>query len=116
MAQLAVQIQPKPYVVKELEIDGRRPFAEWFRRLKDKEAKAAILGRLARIAEYGNFGDYRSLGEGIFELRVHRGPGYRVYFGLEHGQIVLLLLGGDKSSQERDVTKAKKLWERYAEE
>lgn len=111
-----VQVQPRPYLVKELEIDGRKPFTEWFRRLKDKEVKAVILGRLDRIAEYGNFGDSRSLGDEVFELRIHRGPGYRIYFGLERSQVILLLLGGDKSSQDRDVAKAKKLWKRYKQE
>ena len=110
-----MQVQAQPHVVRELEIDGRKPFSGWFRRLKDKEAKAAILGRLDRIAEYGNFGEYRYLGDHVFELKTHRGPGYRIYFGLEEGQVVLLLVGGDKASHDRDIAKAKKLWKRYKE-
>jgi len=111
-----VRIQPQPYVVKELEIDGRKPFSDWFRRLKDKHAKASILGRLDRIAEYGNFGDHRYLGDEVFELRIHSGPGYRIYFGVEHNQVLLLVLGGDKSGQDRDIDRAKKLWRRYQQE
>lgn len=111
-----VRIQSGPHVVKELAIGGSRPFSEWFRRLKDKEAKAAILGRLDRIAEFGNFGDYRYLGDAVFELRIQTGPGYRIYFGLEQNQVVLLVLGGDKSTQSRDIAKAKKLWDQYPRE
>lgn len=108
-----MQIKPKPYEVKELEIDGQKSFSDWFLRLKDGGAKAAILGRLDRIIEYGSFGDYRALGNEVFELRIHRGPGYRIYFGLEQDKIVLLILGGSKSSQDRDIAKAKRLWKRY---
>jgi len=111
-----VQIRPQPYAIKELEIDGQKSFSAWFRRLKDKQAKAAILGRLDRIVEYGNFGDYRYLSDEVFELKIQRGPGYRIYFGLEQSQVILLILGGDKSSQSRDIAKAKKLWKRYKQE
>ncbi len=111
-----MQIQSGSYVIKELEIDGRKPFSDWFRRLRDKPAKAAILSRLDRIAEYGNFGDYRYLNDEVFELKIHSGPGYRIYFGLERDQVVLLVLGGDKSSQPRDIDKAKKIWRCYQQE
>jgi putative addiction module killer protein len=111
-----VQIQPRPYAVKELEIGRQKPFSDWFRRLKDKQAKAFILSRLDRIAEHGNFGDHRYLGDEVFELRIHSGPGYRIYFGLERNQVVLLVMGGDKSGQVRDIDRAKKLWKRYKQE
>ena len=111
-----VLIQPRPHVVKELEIGGQKPFSDWFRRLKDKQAKAFILSRLDRITEYGNFGDHRYLGDAVFEFRIHSGPGYRIYFGVEHDQVVLLVLGGDKSGQARDIDRAKKLWKRYKQE
>ncbi len=74
----------------------------WFCDIKDKLAKAKILTRLDRLS-LGNFGDCKSLGQGIFELRIHFGPGYRIYFGLLDSEIVLLLLGGTKSSQRRDI-------------
>jgi putative addiction module killer protein len=113
---LSVQIKPGPYAIKELEIGRRKPFSDWFRHLKDKEAKAAILGRLDRIAEHGNFGDYRYLGDEVFELKIPIGPGYRIYWGLEQSQMVLLVLGGDKSTQSRDIATAKTLWKRYKQE
>jgi putative addiction module killer protein len=69
-------------VVKELEINGPKPFSNWSRHLKDKKAKAAILGRLDRISEYGNFGDYRHLSNQVFELKIHSGPGYGIYLAL----------------------------------
>jgi len=85
--------------------DGRRPFSEWLQKLKDLDAKKNILRRIQRM-ELGNFGDYKSLREGIFELRIDTGPGYRVYYTHRGKEIVLLLLGGDKRKQEADINKA----------
>lgn len=71
-----------------------------------------VLARLRQL-EQGNFGDYRSIGDGLSELRIFFGPGYRVYFG-EHGdRIVVLLCGGDKGSQKKDIKKAKAYWKEY---
>lgn len=103
----------KPHRVKELEINGRKPFAAWLAKLRDKTAKAAVLARITRIEEAGNFGAYRYLQDRVFELKITIGPGYRVYFGLEEDLVVLLLLGGDKSGQGRDIKKAKRLWQIY---
>ena len=89
--------------------DGRFPFSEWFERLRDQKSKQVIDSRLARV-RLGNLGDARSLGAGLYELRIHFGPGFRIYFGLAGTRIVLLLCGGDKSSQERDIQQAKKYW------
>lgn len=76
-------------------------------------AKASILLRIQRIEEQGNFGDCEPVGQGISELRIHYAKGYRVYLK-EHGnRIVLLLNGGDKSSQQKDIEKAKQLWLNY---
>lgn len=83
-------------------------FDAWFEKLKDEIAKAAIIARLARL-ESGNFGDARSVGGGISELRVHHGPGYRIYFQKRGRRIVLLLCGGDKSTQQRDIARAKNI-------
>lgn len=88
-------------------------FDKWLKKLKDKKAKAKILIRLQRIESQGNFGDCKALGEGVSELRVHYAKGYRVYFKEYGSKIILLLIGGDKSSQTRDIEKAKQLWERY---
>jgi putative addiction module killer protein len=82
--------------------------------LRDRKAKAKIRERLKRIS-LGNLGDYRSVGEGVFELRIDYGSGYRVYFGQIGSTIVLLLLGGDKSTQERDIRQAKEYWAEYEE-
>ncbi len=83
-------------------------FSTWLAALSDKQAKARILARLDSV-RLGNLGDTKSLGGGIHEFRVHVGPGYRVYFS-QHRRIVLILLcGGDKSTQSRDIARAKRL-------
>ncbi|WP_256078547.1 type II toxin-antitoxin system RelE/ParE family toxin [Massilia sp. YIM B04103] len=89
--------------------DGREPFTEWLSSLRDKVAQARIRIRLRQL-ETGNFGDTASVGEGVMELRIHLGAGYRVYFA-QHGKaIVILLCGGDKSSQSTDIRRAKEYW------
>ena len=80
-------------------------FDAWLAALKDKVGRARILYRI-RSAEHCNFGDCDSVGEGVFELRVHIGPGYRAYFTRRAEVVYLLLLGGDKSSQKRDIKRA----------
>ena len=92
--------------------DGRSPFIEWITALRDKRAKSRIATRLRQI-ESENFGDTKSVGEGVTELRIHVGAGYRVYCG-RHGQHwVVLLCGGDKDSQSKDIARAKTLWEEW---
>ena len=91
------------YVTEKTEI-----FEIWLKKLRDKEACTRISRRLKRI-EKGNFGDHKSLGGGISELRIDYGPGYRVYYTERSGMIILLLAGGDKSTQERDIAKARQL-------
>lgn len=83
-------------------------FSRWLTGLKDYRAKAAIVLRLKQIS-VGQWGDVKSVGGGVSELRWHIGPGYRVYFTRQGDHIVLLLAGGDKSSQARDIAKAKAL-------
>jgi putative addiction module killer protein len=83
-------------------------FDVWLAALKDKVGRARIVHRI-RSAEHGNFGDCEPVGEGVSEMRIHFGPGYRVYF-IRRGEVVyLLLLGGDKSSQKRDIKRAIKM-------
>ena len=94
--------------------DGRVPFALWMKNLRDKRAKAKILVRLDRIS-LGNLGDTKSVGEGVSELKINEGKGYRVYFGREGDDIVLLLCGGDKSTQHKDIKLAKQYWRNYRE-
>ena len=80
--------------------------------MKDKTVQARILTRLERLLS-GNFGDTKLVGTGIWELRFHFGPGYRVYFGLDGITLVILLCGGDKSSQDRDIRHAQEHWKDY---
>ncbi|WP_017719049.1 type II toxin-antitoxin system RelE/ParE family toxin [Kamptonema formosum] len=95
--------------------DGRVPFDEWFYSLRDASAQRKINARLRR-ASLGNLGDYRSVGEGVCEFRIDCGPGYRVYFGQIGTAIVLLLCGGDKSTQMQDIRKAQEYWTDYRSE
>ncbi|CAK7257120.1 MULTISPECIES: type II toxin-antitoxin system RelE/ParE family toxin [unclassified Shinella] len=83
-------------------------FRKWERALDDRKARALIAARLNRIA-YGLIGDVKSVGDGISEIRVHYGPGYRIYFTRRGDEIIVLLCGGDKGSQRRDIAKAKTL-------
>jgi putative addiction module killer protein len=92
--------------------DGREPFTEWLNSLRDKAAQARIRVRLRQV-EAGNFGDSQPVGEGVVELRVHLGAGYRVYFGRHGRSVVLLLCGGDKGSQASDIKQAKALWSEW---
>ena len=83
-------------------------FANWFESLKDRRAKARIQARIDRV-EMGNFGDVAPVGEGISELRIFYGPGYRIYFTQRNSTVVILLSGGDKDSQQADITRAKEI-------
>ena len=89
-------------------------FIDWLNGLKDRRAAARIAIRVLRM-EGGNFGDVRPVGEGVSEMRIDYGPGYRVYFIQPERTIVLLLCGGDKSKQARDIAKAKRLAKDYKE-
>jgi putative addiction module killer protein len=90
------------------------PFAEWVARLRDGQARAQIQRRLARV-RLGLLGDYKSVGGGVYELRIATGPGYRIYFAQVAKTVILLLCGGDKSSQAADIQKAKAYWVGYQE-
>jgi putative addiction module killer protein len=83
-------------------------FDAWFESLKDKQTARRIQARIDR-AEEGNFGDHKAVGEGVFEMRIHHGPGFRVYFIQRGLEIVILLAGGDKSSQSKDIETAHEL-------
>lgn len=91
-----------------IEIRKTEIFTKWLEDLKDLRAKARILARIDRM-EFGNFGDVSSVGEGISEMRIFYGPGYRVYFVQRGSKVVILLSGGDKSTQSKDITKAKEI-------
>lgn len=92
--------------------NGKKPFIVWLESLKDSKNRYRIKERLDRIA-LGNMGDCKALKNGVFELRLDFGSGYRIYFGEENHKIIVLLCGGDKSTQEKDIKKAVKYWEDY---
>lgn len=94
---------------------GKRPFDKWAKSLAS-QARAIIRRRLTRL-ELGNFGDAKSIkgARGLYELRIHEGPGYRVYFGKRRDVLVILLSGGKKGTQSLDISKAKKYWQDYLE-
>jgi putative addiction module killer protein len=91
-----------------IEVRQTEIFENWFKSLRDRRAKARVQARIDRM-ELGNFGDVAPVGEGVSELRIHYGPGYRVYFVRRAQAIVVLLSGGDKSAQDADIKKAKDL-------
>ena len=91
------------------EVIETEAFAKWLKGLRDQLGRRAIARRLARIVSAGNFGDHAGVGDGVSELRIHVGPGYRLYYTIREDQVVLLLCGGDKGSQDRDIGKAKEM-------
>jgi len=97
-----------------LEILRTHEFAEWLRSLRDLTGRAKIQARIDRLG-IGNPGDVAPVGEGVSELRIDYGPGYRVYYTLRERTVILLLCGGDKGSQARDIAKAKRLAKEYQE-
>jgi len=99
---------PIRYIVQVYQVLETETFAKWLGRLRDRDAKARIASRLKSVRE-GNLGDTKSVDEGIRELRIHTGPGYRIYFVQRGMTILVLLCGGDKSSQARDIQLAKRL-------
>jgi putative addiction module killer protein len=96
-------------LVRYQQEDGREPYTEWFRSLRDQIARTRIAARLRQI-QSGNFGDCKPVGEGVTELRIDVGAGYRVYCVRRGLGWVILLCGGDKASQTQDIAKAKELW------
>ena len=91
---------------------GRVPYREWHNTLRDTKTRAVIDARLARVRA-GNFGSCETVGEGVSELKINYGPGYRIYFGQVGRRVVLLLTGGDKSTQNIDVRNARIFWQDY---
>lgn len=105
-------MQPKKIRIQEyIEENGKNPFRAWLQEL-DKGVAARIQARVFRF-ETGNLGDAKNLKEGIWEARFDIGPGYRLYFGRDGLVVVVLLCGGDKSSQASDIEKAKAFWSNY---
>lgn len=97
-----------------VEIKQTETFRKWRARLIDDRVRALIASRLDRLA-YGHGGDVQSVGQGISELRIHHGPGYRIYFQRNAGTIIVLLCAGDKSTQARDIKTARRLAQTWSE-
>lgn len=95
-----------------IEIRQTEEVKKWLKGLKDKIAKAKILIRIERMKE-GNYGDVEPIGDGYSELRIHQGKGYRVYFANRNNEIILLLCGGDKTTQQADIKKAKQIAKKW---
>ena len=95
-----------------IDTSGKKPFKEWLYGLRDRAAFARIVTRLERV-ELGNLGDHKSVGAGVMELRINYGPGYRIYFTQRGPDVVILLCGGDKRRQQRDIERARELARRY---
>ena len=108
-----MEAQPREVAIYQTE-DERKPFQEWLEDLKDKKGVAAIDAKIAKVRK-GNLGDCSSVGEGVSEFRVDCGPGYRVYFGRVGKTEVILLNGGDKSTQDADIKQAQAYWKDYKE-
>jgi putative addiction module killer protein len=93
-------------------IEKTTEFDKWLRKLNDLKAKAKILFRIQKLENDEHFGDCKPVGDGIQEMRVNFAKGYRVYFKENNGKIIVLLIGGDKSTQQKDIKKAKEIWEK----
>ena len=106
------RIQPRKRKVLHYVIEGKDVFGEWLDDLRDVAGRDAILKRIDR-AEDGNFGDHCFVGDGVREMRIDFGPGYRLYYGEDGPILVLLLCAGDKSTQTKDIRKARALWAEY---
>jgi len=91
-----------------IEVRQTEEFTKWLGKLRDRQARARIVARIRRM-ETGNSGDVAPVGEGVSEMRIHYGPGYRVYFVQQGEEIVILLCGGDKGTQDRDIAAAKEM-------
>lgn len=102
------RIELRRYVTDQ----GDEPLTDWLAGLRDRQARARIETRLARLVS-GNFGDSKALRDGVHELRIDWGPGYRVYYARQDEAVVLLLCGGDKRKQDADIARAVEFWRDY---
>lgn len=93
-------------------IEKTTEFDKWLKKLKDLRAKAKILFRIQKLEQDEHLGDCESVGDGIRELKINYAKGYRVYFKEKDGKIIVLLIGGDKSTQQKDIEKAKEIWDK----
>jgi putative addiction module killer protein len=103
--------KPKMVIVYQ-DAAGHEPFTDWLNSLRDPTTRRRILKRLLQV-EQGHYGDFKPVGGGLYELRLFFGPGYRIYFGEDGNTMVVLLSGGDKNSQQRDIQRAQFYWKEY---
>ena len=106
-----VKVRPRELRVYESS-SGKVPFEDWIEGLRDAKGRAQIQVRMDRL-EQGNLGDCKPVGQGVLEIRIDFGSGYRVYFGEDGPVVILLLIGGDKSTQDKDIKTAKRYWQQY---
>ena len=104
-------LYPIEYIQNRYFIEKTSEFDKWLRKLKDLRAKAKILIRIQKLEQDEHFGECEPVGDGIKELKINYAKGYRVYFKEKDGKIIVLLIAGDKSSQQSDIEKAKEIWE-----
>ena len=105
-------MESRPREIRIYETDkGETPFTDWMDTLKGQPVHGVIFNRIDRV-ESGNLGDCKTVGEGVSELRIDVGPGYRIYFG-QDGDLIVLLTGGTKKTQARDIKAARKFWRNY---
>ena len=107
---MLVNSYPNEYTFVMFIIEKTTEFDRWLRKLNDLTAKAKILFRIQKLEKDEHFGDCKPVGEGIKELKINYAKGYRVYFREKDGKIIILLIGGDKSTQQKDIQKAKEIW------
>lgn len=96
--------------MQEIQIITTQEFEKWLRNIADIPSRRRIILRIQRLT-LGNFEDYKSVGQGIYELRLHFGSGYRIYFAKKGAFVVIILIGGDKSSQTKDITQSQQIWQ-----
>lgn len=107
-----MQIRPRE-ILTYITPSGRDSYQQWYTQIRDQKAQIAISNRIARL-RIGNFGDFKRLSSGLYELRIRYGPGYRVYLGLFQHDIILLC-GGTKGTQQRDIDRAQNYWSDFLE-
>lgn len=101
---------PNEYTLYMYFIEKTTEFDKWFRKLGDLRGKAKILFRIQKLENEEHFGDFKPIGNGISELKINYAKGYRIYLKETNGKIIILLIGGDKSTQQRDMEKANEIW------
>ncbi len=105
-------MEPQERKILHYTLAGKDLYAEWLDGLRDISGRTMVVRRVERV-EDGNFGDHSPVGDGVWELRIDFGPGYRVYYGEDGPVIVMLICGGDKKSQRKDIRLARRLWQNY---